>query len=497
MAHDVFVSHSTKDKLAADAVVAHLERSGLRCWCAPRDIVSGSSWATSIVAAINNCKAMVVIFSTSANESGHISREVERAVNRAIPVLPVRIEDVLPRGDLEYFFSSSHWMDAITPPMERHFDRLAEQLRMLLKLDDKSSGSTPKSSSTSSPPAHSTRRLALAFAVIGALGVAILALFLFVRTRKEILVTATPNIPAAEVTPAATPFSTASSTVVASTPAPVPRASVSAPSGQSSVAADFQEWKKLTAITWDNSYLIDHARARFPEWKRAADAGDPIGQFFVGYAYLHGLTVPEEPATGLQWFIKSAEQKNSDAMLAAASCFGLGIGTQPDPLQYGRWIKESLATGNPSAMFTHGFVLFTFSPLPNDKEEGKRLIVRSAATGNLDGLYWSAVISANSTSNSSGKMQKAADGGQPDALFVCAEGIKGSAQGKEMVARALQIMGNPLSVARIIDPTLPFGFNHSNLYPDLASNRLRQMSDEGSAEAARLLAELKEKGKAP
>lgn len=132
MAHDVFVIYSSKDKIAADAAVAHLERKGLRCWCAPRDIVSGSSWAASIVEAINSCKAMVVIFSTNANESGHISREVERAVNRAIPVVPVRIEDVLPRGDLEYFFSSSHWMDAITPPMERHFDRLAEQLRVLL-----------------------------------------------------------------------------------------------------------------------------------------------------------------------------------------------------------------------------------------------------------------------------------------------------------------------------------------------------------------------------
>ena len=66
-----------------------------------------------------------------------------------------------------------------------------------------------------------------------------------------------------------------------------------------------------------------------------------------------------------------------------------------------------------------------------------------------------------------------------------------------MVVRALKMMGNPLNVARIIDPTLPFGFNHPNLYPDLAWNRLRKMADEGSAEAARLIRELTKNGKAP
>jgi hypothetical protein len=94
-------------------------------------------------------------------------------------------------------------------------------------------------------------------------------------------------------------------------------------------------------------------------------------------------------------------------------------------------------------------------------------------------------------------MEKAATGGQPDALFVRADGFKGTEQGRNMVARALKMMGNPLNVARIIDPTLPFGFNHPNLYPDLTWNRLRKMADEGSAEAARLIRELTKNGKAP
>jgi len=113
MAHDVFVSHSSKDKLAADAVVAHLERAGIRCWAAPRDIMPGASWAASIIQAINQCRIMVVVFSSNANRSDHVRREVERAVFGGVGIIPVRIEDVLPQGDLEYFLSATHWMVSV------------------------------------------------------------------------------------------------------------------------------------------------------------------------------------------------------------------------------------------------------------------------------------------------------------------------------------------------------------------------------------------------
>jgi formylglycine-generating enzyme required for sulfatase activity len=134
MGHDVFVSHSSEDKVYADAVVAHFEKSGIRCWVAPRDILPGSNWAGSILTAIENSKLMVLIFSSHANSSNHICREVERAVHHGIPVAPLRIADVKPSNDLEYFLSSSHWMDAMTQPMEQHFARLAEKVKLLLKL---------------------------------------------------------------------------------------------------------------------------------------------------------------------------------------------------------------------------------------------------------------------------------------------------------------------------------------------------------------------------
>jgi TIR domain-containing protein len=81
LAHDVFISYSSKDKTIGDAVCATLEASGIRCWIAPRDIAPGADWGESIIAAIQGSRVFVLVFSGHANESQQIKREVERAVH--------------------------------------------------------------------------------------------------------------------------------------------------------------------------------------------------------------------------------------------------------------------------------------------------------------------------------------------------------------------------------------------------------------------------------
>ena len=132
MAFDVFISYASKDKNVADAVCARLEASGIRCWIAPRDIVAGTSYGEAIIEAIHGAKVMVLVFSSSANASGHIPKEVERAVSNGVAVLPFRIEDVAPGKSLDYFIGSVHWLDAMTPPMEKHLDNLAATVHKLL-----------------------------------------------------------------------------------------------------------------------------------------------------------------------------------------------------------------------------------------------------------------------------------------------------------------------------------------------------------------------------
>jgi TIR domain len=132
MAHDVFICHSAKDKTTADAVCAMLESNGIRCWIAPRDVTAGMEWSECIIDAIEECRVMVLVFTTNANESPQIRREVERAVNRGVAILPLRIEDILPGRALEYFIGNVHWLDAMTPPLESHLQNLAGTVKILL-----------------------------------------------------------------------------------------------------------------------------------------------------------------------------------------------------------------------------------------------------------------------------------------------------------------------------------------------------------------------------
>ena len=125
MAHDVFVSYSHHDKPQADAVCATLEAKGIRCWIAPRDVIPGQEWGAAIVNAIRSSRVMVLVFSSHANASPQIRREVERAVNAETVLIPFRIEDVAPAESLEYFLGTPHWLDALTAPLESHLDRLA------------------------------------------------------------------------------------------------------------------------------------------------------------------------------------------------------------------------------------------------------------------------------------------------------------------------------------------------------------------------------------
>src|SRR3954471_1433095 len=131
--YDVFISYSNIDKKAADAVCASLEAKKWRCWIAPRDVLPGSEWGASIVSAIEQSRVMVLVYSSHANNSQQVIREVERAVNKAVPIIPFRIEAVPPSKNMEYFLSASHWMDAMTLPMERHLEALARVIKALLK----------------------------------------------------------------------------------------------------------------------------------------------------------------------------------------------------------------------------------------------------------------------------------------------------------------------------------------------------------------------------
>lgn len=132
MMRDVFLSHSHVDKVYADAICHALESSEIRCWVAPRDIRPSEDWAESIINAMDNCRILLLIFSADSNRSPQVRREVERAVNKGMIVLPFRIENVPLSKSLEYFISAQHWLDAIDGDRSQHLSDLRDCVVTLL-----------------------------------------------------------------------------------------------------------------------------------------------------------------------------------------------------------------------------------------------------------------------------------------------------------------------------------------------------------------------------
>jgi hypothetical protein len=170
MAHDVFISYASEDKITADAVCARLESHRIRCWIAPRDVLPSMDYGQALMEAIRQSRLVVLVFSARSNDSPHVKREVERAVSNGIPILPFRIEDVAPSSSLEFFIAGSHWLDALTPPLERHLERLAETVELLLSR----AGTPPVVSREPEPPIRGPAAPSPVLVALGAAGSALL-----------------------------------------------------------------------------------------------------------------------------------------------------------------------------------------------------------------------------------------------------------------------------------------------------------------------------------
>ena len=158
MAHDVFISYSANDKTIADAVCATLEAEGIRCWIAPRDVQPGQPYGEAIIDAIHGCRVMVLVFSSNANVSGHIPKEVERAVSNGVTIIPLRIEDVKPAKSLDYFIGSVHWLDAMTPPLEKHLANLADTIDKIVPRRPAGPAAAPTTGMTAGPSSTATTK---------------------------------------------------------------------------------------------------------------------------------------------------------------------------------------------------------------------------------------------------------------------------------------------------------------------------------------------------
>jgi hypothetical protein len=133
LSHDVFISHSSLDKLAADAVCHGLEAKGVRCWIAPRDQIAGQAYGEQITAAITSAQVMVLVFSDNVNNSQAVLNEINIAVGANVTIVPFRIAKADFSSELHFYLGRMHWLDAFPPPVDDYIDTLIATIRRNLK----------------------------------------------------------------------------------------------------------------------------------------------------------------------------------------------------------------------------------------------------------------------------------------------------------------------------------------------------------------------------
>jgi TolB-like protein/Tfp pilus assembly protein PilF len=144
---DVFISYASLDGAIAETACEALEKAGVTCWIAPRDVTPGAFYGDEIVHAIDAAKAIVLILSQNATTSPHVLREVERAASKRHAVISLRVDKApLPAG-LEYFLNTSQWLDASSGDTVRALPKLVSAVQAAIQ--------APAVTPLGAPTAHS------------------------------------------------------------------------------------------------------------------------------------------------------------------------------------------------------------------------------------------------------------------------------------------------------------------------------------------------------
>lgn len=137
----VFISYSTKDTNSANVICNALEANQIKCWMAPRDVLPGLDYDTSLIQAIRDCSVFLLIFSKSSSNSKEVRKEVEYAAKKQIPLFPCLIDETNPDDtSFSYHLGGQHRFNASNGLIETHLQQLVEQMKKLIKVIQSNNG---------------------------------------------------------------------------------------------------------------------------------------------------------------------------------------------------------------------------------------------------------------------------------------------------------------------------------------------------------------------
>lgn len=134
---EVFISYSTIDMVQAETVRDVLEKNGISCWMAPRDIPGGSNYTKEIPIAIRGCQVFVLILSENAQKSQWVLRELDSAVNNGKVILPFMLEDCALNDEFNFLLTGAQRYAAYQKKAEA-LEKLVSRVSAMLATEDDS-----------------------------------------------------------------------------------------------------------------------------------------------------------------------------------------------------------------------------------------------------------------------------------------------------------------------------------------------------------------------
>jgi Tol biopolymer transport system component len=111
MAGEIFISYRRADRQWAGLLHERLRAEGVEAWY-DAQVGPGEDWRLATAKALENSRIFVLLFSAVAAESSDIAKELAAAVLERKLIVPVRLENIAPKGAFLYELASRNWINA-------------------------------------------------------------------------------------------------------------------------------------------------------------------------------------------------------------------------------------------------------------------------------------------------------------------------------------------------------------------------------------------------
>jgi len=137
-------------------ICSALEKGGIRCWMAPRDIQPGRVYSGAITEAIGEARVALLIVTPYLNDSMYVVSELAQAMKMNLPIVPLRVEQVKLSSEISFYVDAFQWLDVAGMAIDEFLPCLQQTIRRLLVTQKPCKAAIVDSPKPSEPPARTS-----------------------------------------------------------------------------------------------------------------------------------------------------------------------------------------------------------------------------------------------------------------------------------------------------------------------------------------------------